>query len=165
MARAQLDLFPRDLLVPAPATPAQEALAAALPAGLHMRTSSWSFPGWKGIVYAREVSKPKLASDGLTAYARHPWLTGVGIDRTFYAPVTAETFAAYADQVSPDSRFLVEAHEHCTWQHFPTQPRCGAFAGHKNERFLDAEYATRAVVEPMREGLGVNAGPGPTSVG
>ena len=159
MARAQLDLFPRELLDPAPATPAQRALAAQLPAGLHLGTSSWSFPGWQGIVYARSVSRSRLASDGLAAYAHHPLLTGVGIDRSFYAPLSAETFAAYAEQVPPHFRFLVKAHEHCTWQRFPIQPRYGALAGHENERFLDATYATREVVDPMRRGLGEYAGP------
>jgi uncharacterized protein YecE (DUF72 family) len=159
MARSQLDLFPRDLLEPASATPEQEALAADLPASLHMGTSSWTFPGWQGIVYARAVSKSKLAGHGLAAYARHPLLTGVGIDRSFYAPLSAETFAAYAEQVPLEFRFLVKAHEHCTWQRFPMQPRYGALAGQENERFLDTEYTTREVVNPLRRGLGANAGP------
>ncbi len=149
MVRAQLDLFPRDLLEPAPATPEQHALAAELPKDLQLGTSSWTFPGWKGIVYARGVAKSRLASHGLAAYAQHPLLTGVGIDRSFYAPLSVETFAAYAEQVSPDFRFLVKAHEHCTWLRFPVQPRYGALAGHDNERFLDSEYATREVVDPI----------------
>ena len=35
-------------------------------------TSSWSFPGWAGIVYDSKVSQTTLARHGLAAYARHP---------------------------------------------------------------------------------------------
>lgn len=159
MVRAQLDLFPRDLLPPAAATPSQLALAAELPTALHLGTSSWTFPGWEGIVYGKSVAKGRLASEGLAAYAQHPLLSGVGIDRTFYAPLAAETFAAYAEQVPQGFRFLVKAHEHCTWLRFPMQPRYGALAGQDNERFLDPGYAIREVVDPMRRGLGSAAGP------
>jgi len=56
MARAQQNLLPRDLPVPVQATPARHALAVSLPAGLPLGTSSWSSPGWQGIVYARSRS-------------------------------------------------------------------------------------------------------------
>ena len=73
-------------------------------------TSSWSFPGWSGLVYGRPAaSESRLARDGLAAYASHPLLTTVGIDRGFYAPLDAATFAGYAAQVPAGFRFLVKA--------------------------------------------------------
>jgi len=74
-------------------------LAAALPAGLRMGTSSWSFPGWQGIVYARRHGAATLSKDGLREYAAHPLLRTVGIDRTYYAPIPDDDLARYADQL------------------------------------------------------------------
>lgn len=68
---------------------------------MRLGTSSWSFPGWAGIVYDHSVSTATLARRGLAAYARHPLLRTVGVDRTYYGPITAEDFAAYAAAV-PD---------------------------------------------------------------
>ena len=76
-------------------------LAARLPKGLHLGTSSWSFPGWEGIVYAARQTVQELARDGLAEYARHPLLTTVGIDRSFYAPVSDAEYARYAAQLPP----------------------------------------------------------------
>lgn len=41
---------PRGVL-PAPLQPELEALAKRLPDAIHLGTSTWSFPGWRGIVY------------------------------------------------------------------------------------------------------------------
>ena len=49
-------------------------LAASLPPGFRMGTSSWSFPGWLGIVYARKRATSMLAKEGLHEYAQHPLL-------------------------------------------------------------------------------------------
>jgi uncharacterized protein YecE (DUF72 family) len=43
----------------------------------------------------------ELARDGLAEYARHPLLTTVGIDRSFYAPVPEQDYARYASQLPP----------------------------------------------------------------
>src|SRR3972149_8294991 len=57
------------------------ALARALPESVRLGTSSWAFPGWAGIVYDRAASENVLAREGLGAYARHPCLRAVGVDR------------------------------------------------------------------------------------
>ena len=56
-------------------------LAARLRPNLRLGTSSWSFPGWEGIVYDRRVSNARLAKEGLAAYAAHPLFRTVGVDR------------------------------------------------------------------------------------
>jgi uncharacterized protein YecE (DUF72 family) len=130
-----------------------------MPATLRLGTSSWSFPGWSEIVYAGEHSESLLARKGLTAYAQSPLLRCVGIDRTYYRPIDAETFAAYRADVSPDFRFVVKAHEDVTLPKFPKHPRYGARSGNENPRYLDAAYARDAVVAPAVEGLGETLGP------
>jgi uncharacterized protein YecE (DUF72 family) len=165
----QLELFapapgvadPDATATPEPAPPSGELteLAARLPAEARLGTSSWSFPGWTGLVYARDATQATLARSGLKAYARHPLLRTVGIDRTFYGPVPAETFRGWADAVPDTFRFLAKAHEEVTLAHFPHQERYRARKGERNPRFLDAAYAVDAVVAPFVEGLGPKAGP------
>ena len=75
-------------------------LAASLPPGFRMGTSSWSFPGWLGIVYARKRATSMLAKEGLHEYAQHPLLRTVGIDRSFYAPIPEDDLLRYADQLA-----------------------------------------------------------------
>jgi uncharacterized protein YecE (DUF72 family) len=135
------------------------ALGEQLPPGLYLGTSSWTFPGWKGLVYDRQATPARLSREGLVAYAQHPVLRTVGVDRTFYAPIPASTFTEYAAQVPPGFRFLVKAHEACTLARWPVHPRYGDLRGQPNDRFLDAAYARDLVVAPFVEGLGEKAGP------
>ena len=71
-----------------PAVPSPEIVQVAkrLPKNLHMGTSSLSFPGWAGIVYAEQYRVPVLARYGLRAYAQHPLLNALNVDSTFYKP-------------------------------------------------------------------------------
>ena len=158
----QLGLFPED----PPPRPTAGVAAAAVPVGvrevaerlpsrLRMGTSSWSFPGWAGIVWDRSVSATTLARDGLSAYARHPLLRTVGIDRTYYRSIGADDFRAYARAVPDDFRFLVKADRLVT---SPTEPE-GYGVRDLNPRFLDPVWAADEVVAPMVEGLGEKAGP------
>lgn len=159
---AQLGLFPDEGPAPstAPVGPAEvpETVAAivdGLPDSLRLGTSSWSFPGWQGLVYDRRASQSTLARHGLEAYARHPLLRAVGVDRTYYRPMLASDFRAYAEVVPPDFRFLVKADRLVT---SPTDPESHGVRT-QNPRFLDAGYAADEVVGPMIEGLGDRAGP------
>lgn len=120
---------------------------------IRLGTSSWSFPGWKGIVWDREVAQARLASEGLGAYASHPLLRCVGVDRTYYAPVPTSVFEDYASRVPADFRFVVKAHEWLTVSRFPSHPRYGALRGQENPHFLDARHAIDNVVAPYLEGL------------
>lgn len=140
---------------PAPVPDELRELGPRLSAGLRLGTSSWSFPGWAGIVYDRRASELDLARDGLAAYAAHPLLRTVGIDRTWYRPVPAELLRGYAEVVPADFRFLVKADRLLT---SPTDPGNASFRG-PNPRFLDPTYAIEEVLGPVSEGLGAKAGP------
>ncbi|MDF1663529.1 MAG: DUF72 domain-containing protein [Planctomycetota bacterium] len=133
--------------------------AQALPAKLHLGTSSWSVPGWEGIVYKHAKNERQLARQGLRPYAQNPLFSMVGIDRTYYAPVQKSVFESYAQSVPDAFRFMVKAHDHVTQARFPHNPRSGKRAGQLNDRFLDAEYATEFVVKPAVEGLKDKLGP------
>lgn len=140
---------------PAAVPDALAAIAAKLPPALRLGTSSWSFAGWKGIVYDEAASPTELSRRGLAAYSKHPLLRTVGVDRTFYAPVAAEVFREYASQVPEDFRFVVKAPS------LATSPvifgERGAPQG-PNELFLDAAWTEERCVGPFVEGLGEKAG-------
>lgn len=143
---------------PAPCPPELWALAEALPARLTMGTSSWGFAGWRGLVYAEAHPEAALSAAGLPAYAAHPLLRAVGLDRTHYSLASAEALRALGDGLPPGFRFLVKAHEDLTLARFPAHPRYGARRGLPNPRFLDAAWAIDQVVGPAVEGLGPRLG-------
>jgi len=139
--------------------PADVRLAERIPASVRLGTSSWAFPGWEGLVWDRRATEGELARSGLAAYAQHPLFRTVGIDRTFYAPLSAEQFARYAADAPSDFRFLCKALDAVT---SATLPGRGAVGGSRREpspHFLDATYATDTVVGPFLAGLGDRAGP------
>jgi len=162
MPQEQLALFDdADGVDPAPADPRAGRLAEALPPRIRLGTSSWSFPGWTGLIYAprngRQPTEKDLARAGLPAYAAHPLLRTVSLDRTFYAPLSREAFAAYAAQVPAGFRFVVKAPAAVT---DPVIRRSGSGEpARDNPSFLDAAAADVAFVRPAQEGLGAAAGP------
>lgn len=129
-------------------------LGRRLPPEIHLGGSTWSFPGWEGLVYDGAYPQSRLAREGLAAYARHPLFRGVGVDRTHYAPVAAEELSVYREAVPAGFLFLVKAHEACTLERFPGHERYGAQRGLENPLFLDPAYAAAEVVAPFAEGLG-----------
>ncbi len=142
----------------APERAEQRALREQLSACVRLGTMSWSFAGWRGSVYAPDAEPKLLADAGLVAYAKHPLLGAVEIDRTFYEPLSSRYFRALNEQVPSEFRFLVKAHEDCSLVRFPRHARYGKRQGELNPRFLDASYATDAVVAPSCEGHGAKLG-------
>jgi uncharacterized protein YecE (DUF72 family) len=147
---------PGSRIAPATATDELRGLGRQLDARIHLGTSSWSFPGWHGLVYGDSHSESQLARQGLAAYAAHPLLRAVGIDRSFYRPLPQAEFARYAAQVPPQFSFLVKAP--AIVSDAVLRGEGGAAAG-ANPSFLDAALATAEFVEPALRGLGEHAGP------
>jgi uncharacterized protein YecE (DUF72 family) len=158
---AQRELFalPPRVLTPTAPSPEDLEIAQRLPDSIHLGTTSWSYPGWIGLLYAPGTPRAHLSGHGLTAYAKHPLLRTAEIDRTYYEPVPASVLRALAEQVPSDFRFVAKAHEDCVTGRFPLHARYGKKRGEPNPRYLDATYATDAVVGPFVEGLGAKAGP------
>jgi uncharacterized protein YecE (DUF72 family) len=153
---AQGELFgASDAVLPAQHSQALQELARRLPPHTYFGTSSWSFPGWARLVYDREYSEAQLARNGLTAYAQHPLLNAVGLDRSFYAPVPPLQLQRYAEAVPADFRFVVKAYSGLTT--VPEAPRPAHLATAPNV-YLDAEFATRHVIEPTLAAFGERLG-------
>ena len=148
-------------VAPHPVGDSVRDLARELDPRIRLGTSSWSFPGWTGLVYAPRDGKPeseqRLARGGLAAYAAHPLLRTVSVDRTFHAPISAAEFARYAAAVPDGFRFVVKAPAAFT-DPVIRQPGSG-MAARDNSSFLDAAGAAAAFVQPAVAGLGNAAGP------
>ncbi|MFM8705659.1 MAG: DUF72 domain-containing protein [Planctomycetia bacterium] len=162
MTHEQLSLFADvDAVDPAAVDDGVRILGDSLPARIHLGTSSWSFPGWTGLVYAPRNGKPAneqtLARHGLAAYAAQPLCRTVSLERTFYAPLTQEEFARYATQVPAHFRFVIKAPAAIT-DPVVRKPGSGE-AARDNPLFLDATAAAATFVRPAVDGLGPKAGP------
>ena len=83
--------------------------APVLPGDIRLGTSSWFFPGWRGLVYDGVHPQTALSRKGLAAYAEIPLLRTVSLDRTFYAPLTTVEYQRYAHQVPDHFSFVVKA--------------------------------------------------------
>ncbi|MFG6466078.1 DUF72 domain-containing protein [Roseateles sp. BYS87W] len=145
---------PRGVQAAAPSAEDQ-ALAAALSPRIHLGTSTWSYPGWEGLVWAGRHSESTLAKSGLPAYAAHPLLRAVGIDRGFYRPLAASEFQRYAEQVPPGFRFTVKAPSLVTDALLRGDTGRGL---QPNPLFLDPTTALQDFIEPACEGLGSTVG-------
>jgi len=132
------------------------ALASRLPSNLYFGTSSWSYPGWHGMVYDGQYTESLLSRKGLHACGQHPLLRAAGIDRGFYGPIPLADYLNYAAQVPEDFRFLVKAPASVcdAWLRGPDG------AGRlPNAAFLNAEIAIRDFIVPATGGLGQRCGP------
>ena len=130
--------------------------APALPADFRLGTSSWFFPGWRGLVYDGVYPQVALSKQGLAAYAQIPLLRTVSLDRTFYAPITTVQYQRYAQQVPDHFSFVVKAPALVCDSVMRDEEGRGKVP---NPHFLDAAIAAREFVVPCLEGLGDKAGP------
>ena len=158
MTFQQLQFLATPQIGAAPPSDACVELARRLSPLLRFGTSSWAYPGWNKLVYAAPYPATELAHTGLTAYAKHPLLRAVGVDRSLYAPIPAHTLREFADAVPTDFRFLVKAHDACTLLRFPHHARYKGREGCVNPHFLDAKNATDTVVRPLLEHFGERLG-------
>ncbi|CAN7451186.1 DUF72 domain-containing protein [Acidovorax sp. LjRoot194] len=140
---------------PAPGHDDLRVLADALPPQLRMGTSSWTYPGWKGLVWEGEHSESMLSKQGLPVYALHPLLRTVSIDRSFYRPLTVSQYERYASQVPDDFRFVVKAPSLVTDALVRAEDGRGR---EPNPAFLSPDLARSEFVEPALQGLGHKLG-------
>lgn len=155
----QVDLFggqaARSAVKAAALDPGLQAIAARVPRGLRFGTSTWSFSGWQGIVYGGDYDEAKLAREGLAAYARHPLLRSVGVDRSYYRPLDDATLRRMAASVDDDFRFLIKAHAALM---LPKSARRPEYLSGVPDVFLDADHARHNVIEPALRELGGKLG-------
>jgi uncharacterized protein YecE (DUF72 family) len=156
----QIGLFGDPAAVePAELDNADVATASQLPPRIRLGTSSWSFPGWEGLVWrqsaARPISEAQLSRKGLVAYAAHPLLGAVGVDRSYYSPLTDKDCNAYAREVPEDFRFVMKADRALV---FPPEAASSRHISASTSKFLDASHAEHRVIAPAVAGFGFKLG-------
>jgi uncharacterized protein YecE (DUF72 family) len=142
----------RDLAVTATADDIWSSEAKRLPEHIYLGTSTWAFPGWKGILYKRAYkSQKEFTANSLGEYATVPWFRTVCIDSLFYNPPKAETLLHYASLVPENFRWVSKVWERLTIATYPKHPRYGAYAGRENPDFLNGELFKEAVLSAYRD--------------
>lgn len=142
----------------APNIQALEQLGAALPTQIHFGTSSWTYPGWQGLVYSRSYPKTGAGPRMLEEYARFPLFRTVGIDSTFYRPPSDTTLRRYAAALPAGFPCLSKVWDQIT-VHTHSEPRNPRHAGEPNSDFLNADRFLAEVLEPYLTNFGDNMGP------
>lgn len=159
MSDRQLDLF-GDSEVDDTPDPALVELAAHIPEHVRFGTTTWTFEGWRGLVYRRRyASKQDFVQRSLAEYARWPLFGTVGIDRSYYAPLTTDELAVYAAQLPPDFLACTKVWSELTTRTFPRLPRYGDRAGRDNPAFLDPIALIEHVAIPLAEAFADHTGP------
>lgn len=139
--------------------PARESLAARLPSHVRFGTSSWTFPGWRGLVYHGAYRDERdFLRRSLAEYARHPLFSTVGVDRSYYAPLPRETLRAYAADLPAGFCCVMKVWEGITSAFFADTPRAGARRGQANPDFLAAEAFDREVAAPLADAFAGHVG-------
>jgi uncharacterized protein YecE (DUF72 family) len=142
--------------LPAPGRLAE--LAAALPEAVRFGTSSWTYPGWKGMIYQRDYPKTGASAAMLEEYARFPLFRTVGIDSTFYAPPTPELLQSYARVLPTGFRCVSKVWDRLTVHTFP-KARYRALGGERNPDFLNPELFLDEVLRPCEAHFAGHVGP------
>lgn len=126
---------------PPPRLDADERLDARLAPRLRFGPSTWTFPGWAGIVYPPGTGREELIERGLEHASRHPLFRTVGIDRSHYAPLTEDELRRYDAQLPPGYPCVIKAWNVLTT---PTHE-----TGSPNPAFLDPHVCEQHVLLPL----------------
>lgn len=142
----------------APDTAELTRLRAALPATVRLGTSSWNYPGWRGLVYHREYGGKGVSTRMLEEYAAFPLFGTVGIDSTFYAPPSEQTLQNYARRLPPGFPCVSKVWNQIT-VHTYTKAQDPKRAGRVNADFLNPDVFLEAVYEPYQRHFAGHTGP------
>ena len=122
--------------------------------GVFIGTSSWKYPGWRGMLYdeQRYVYRGKFAESRfekncLAEYAEV--FKTVCVDAGYYRFPDQRYIECMVSQVPSDFLFTFKVTDDITIKKFTNLPRFGVKAGKPNENFLNADLFARAFVQPF----------------
>ena len=131
--------------------------------GVFIGTSSWKYPGWRGMLYddARYVwrgrfSKSRFDRFCLAEYAEV--FRTVSVDAAYYKFPDARFWEELVAPVPPHFFFSLKVTDEITLKRFPNLPRFGARAGRPNPNFLNADLFSSAFLaagEPFQQRVGL----------
>jgi len=121
--------------------------ARKLPSQIRFGTSTWTYPGWQGLVYFKNYKNERdFKANCLTEYASFPWFRTAGIDSFFYSPPSFDTLQHYVRLVPKSFAWVCKVWEKITIPVYPRHPRYGRLAGSENPDFLNLKLLEKEVL-------------------
>ena len=134
----------------------KERLASWASRGILFGSSSWKYPGWKGMVYNRRyASQRSFEQECLAEYAT--LFPTVCADFALYDFPDRETMERINDQTPEGFRLALKVTDRITVFRYPGIARYGALAGKSNPDFLNAGLFEDAFLRPL-DALGTKRG-------
>ena len=140
----------------------KNAPSSPLAETIMLGTSTWAFPGWKGIVYTRHYKSDRDFNQRcLEEYSTIPWFRTMCIDSLFYNPPSLATLERYASQTPDYFRWVSKVWERITIHTYPRHARYGALAGQRNPDFLNVSLFKDRVLSAFCASEAVRTRTGP----
>jgi len=137
--------------------------AALADKGVFIGTSSWKYPGWRGMIYdeSRYVwhgrfAEARFERQCLAEYAEV--FKTVSVDAAYYKFPDRRYLEGMVSQVPEDFLFGLKVTDEITLKKFTNLPRFGPRAGQPNQNFLDADLFASAFLrpcEPFKKNIGL----------
>jgi uncharacterized protein YecE (DUF72 family) len=141
----------------------QIASAELAKQGVYIGTSSWKYPGWRGMLYQedRYIYRGKFSESRfdrlcLSEYAQV--FKSVCVDAAYYKFPEERYLQNLVADVPEDFLFSFKVTDIITIKQFPNLPRFGQLAGKQNEYFLNADMFESAFLkpcEPFKKNIGL----------
>ena len=135
-----------------------EELGQRIPAGVRFGTSTWNYPGWRGLVYQQDYGPKGAPAKMLEEYAAFPLFRTVGIDSTFYGPPTEAVLRSYAEHLPQGFPVVSKVWSQLTVHTF-TKAQDPARAGKANTDFLNPDLFVEEIYQPYQRHFADNTGP------
>ena len=135
-----------------------ERLRERIPPSVRFGTSTWNYPGWRGLVYHEDYGPKGAAAKMLREYAAFPLFGTVGVDSSFYGPPTEAVLRSYAEQLPPGFPCVSKVWSQITVHTF-TKAQDPERAGKVNPDFLNPDLFIEEIYEPYQRHFSANTGP------
>jgi uncharacterized protein YecE (DUF72 family) len=135
-----------------------EQLGARIPASIRFGTSTWNYPGWRGLVYHQDYGPKGAAARMLREYAAFPLFRTVGIDSSYYGPPTEAVLRSYAEHLPPGFPCISKVWSQITIHTF-TKAQDPDRTGKINPDFLNPDLFVEEIYHPYRRYFASNTGP------
>lgn len=121
--------------------------------GVYIGTSSWKYPGWRGMLYdeARYLWRGRFAETRFEKYCLTEYaevFKSVCVDAAYYKFPDRDYIESMVSQVPPDFLFAFKVTDEIVIKKFPNLPRFGLRAGKPNENFLNVDLFASAFLGP-----------------
>jgi uncharacterized protein YecE (DUF72 family) len=137
---------------------ALERLSSRIPPSVRFGTSTWNYPGWRGLVYQQDYGPKGAAAKMLREYAAFPLFGTVGVDSSYYGPPTEAVLRSYAEHLPPGFPCVSKVWSQITVHTF-TKTQDPDRAGKPNPDFLNPDLFVEEIYQPYQRHFAENTGP------